>query len=95
MSALPPKADIPQRDRHVRFVPKADICGAANNALFDHLVGAGEQRRRHGYAEYPGGLVVDYQFQFRRLYHRKVLRLRTLENTADIDAGLKMRVRNV
>jgi len=25
MSALPPKADIVQRDRHVRFVPKADI----------------------------------------------------------------------
>jgi hypothetical protein len=25
MSALPPKADIVERDRHVRFVPKADI----------------------------------------------------------------------
>jgi hypothetical protein len=25
MSALPPKADIAQRDCHVRFVPKADI----------------------------------------------------------------------
>jgi hypothetical protein len=25
MSALPPKADIRFRDRHVRFVPKADI----------------------------------------------------------------------
>src|SRR5690348_16664868 len=25
MSALPPKADIRQRDFHVRFVPKADI----------------------------------------------------------------------
>jgi hypothetical protein len=29
MSALPPKADIDERDCHVRFVPKADIlhCG--------------------------------------------------------------------
>jgi hypothetical protein len=29
MSALPPKADIHRRERHVRFVPKADIprCG--------------------------------------------------------------------
>src|SRR6516225_8850203 len=26
MSALPPKADIADSDRHVRFVPKADIC---------------------------------------------------------------------
>jgi len=25
MSALPPKADIVERDRHVRFVPKPDI----------------------------------------------------------------------
>jgi hypothetical protein len=25
MSALPPKADIAQRERHVRFGPKADI----------------------------------------------------------------------
>ena len=25
MSALPPKADIAERDWHVRFVPKADI----------------------------------------------------------------------
>src|SRR5215469_85930 len=25
MSALPPKADIAECDRHVRFVPKADI----------------------------------------------------------------------
>jgi hypothetical protein len=27
MSALPPKTDIAQHDRHVRFVPKADIGG--------------------------------------------------------------------
>jgi len=39
MSALPPKADIRCRDRHVRFVPKADISSAAKKALFDHLVG--------------------------------------------------------
>src|SRR5215472_14608161 len=29
MSALPPKADMDQHGRDVRFVPKADICGAA------------------------------------------------------------------
>ena len=28
MSALPPKADIAERDRHVRFVPIADITTA-------------------------------------------------------------------
>jgi hypothetical protein len=34
MSALPPKADIAQRDFDVRFVPEADI----TSGLFDHLV---------------------------------------------------------
>jgi hypothetical protein len=33
MSALPPKADIAERDRHVRFVPKADSCTAAINGV--------------------------------------------------------------
>jgi len=28
MSALPPKADIAERNRHVRLVPKADIKSA-------------------------------------------------------------------
>jgi hypothetical protein len=32
MSALPPKADIVERNRHVRFVPKADI-GVAEKLL--------------------------------------------------------------
>ena len=42
MSALPPKADIANRYRHVRFVPKAD-----NPArLFDRLVGVADNLLR-------------------------------------------------
>jgi hypothetical protein len=35
MSALPPKADIAERDWDVRFVPKADSCTATILLLFD------------------------------------------------------------
>jgi hypothetical protein len=35
MSALPPKADIGQRDCDVRFVPKADSCTAAKRIISD------------------------------------------------------------
>jgi hypothetical protein len=33
MSALPPKADITERDWHVRYVPKADIVTIENGQL--------------------------------------------------------------
>jgi len=47
MSALPPKADIAESDRHVRFVPKADITRCSKKGLlFDYLVGRGEERWR-------------------------------------------------
>jgi hypothetical protein len=51
MSALPPKADIRERNWDVRFVPKADM-----SHLFDHLVGAGEQCRRQFEAKRSSGL---------------------------------------
>jgi hypothetical protein len=38
--------------------------------LFDHLVGNGEERRRHGEAKHPGGLEVDHQLEFCRLQDR-------------------------
>src|SRR6516162_4039690 len=44
MSALPPKADIERHNWHIRFVPKAAKRTAAKKPLFDHLVGAAEQR---------------------------------------------------
>jgi hypothetical protein len=38
MSALPPKADIAECRRYVRFVPKADSCSAA--AVANRTIGA-------------------------------------------------------
>ena len=53
-------------------------------ASFDHLVGAGEQRRWHGDAKRLRGLEVDPQLIFGRVLHRKVGRLLALEDAIDI-----------
>jgi len=37
--------------------------------LFDHLVGAGDERRRHGEAERPGRYQIDDKLELGRLQH--------------------------
>jgi len=39
-------------------------------SLFDHVVSAAEQRKRHGEAEFFRGLEVQEQFNFRGLLDR-------------------------
>jgi len=53
-SALPPKADINSRGLEVRFVPKNGHAG-----LFDHLVGAAQQRDWSGDPECVLGPEVE------------------------------------
>jgi hypothetical protein len=54
----------------------------------DHIVGAGEQHRRHGEAERPGGLGVENQLELSGLHDRQVRRLVPLEDATGIDADL-------
>jgi hypothetical protein len=68
MSALLPKADIHRHERHVRFVPKADI----RPASFDHLVGSGDQRLRNGQTERFGRLEIDRQLELVGRLHWKI-----------------------
>jgi len=83
MSALPLKADKARTCWHVRFVPIADKRTAAKKLLFDHLVGAGEQRRGHVKTKCLRAFQIDYQLVFGGPLHGKVGRLLTLENAVD------------
>src|SRR5262245_40424282 len=84
MSALPPKADMCGATRDVRFGPKADSCSAAKRSLFDHLVGAGENRRWNCQAERLGRFKIDHQLVFIRRLHWQISWLLTLEDAVDV-----------
>jgi hypothetical protein len=62
---------------------------------FDHLIAAGEQRRRHAEAERLRGLQVDSQFEFCRLLDRDVARLRPAQNLVDKFGGASVQVHEV
>jgi len=60
--------------------------------LFDDLVGAGEDRRRHGQSERPGGLEIDHQLEPRWLLDRKIGRLGALEDLPDVSTEIAISV---
>ena len=75
--------------RHFPFGPKSDI-----RHLFDHLVGAGEQRWRHFEAERLSSFQIDDQFEARWLLHWQIGGIVAAENAAGVNADLAIYVRN-
>ena len=83
MSAVPPATDIRRGERHVCFVPICDIEANPIRWLFDHLVGATNQRRRQIEAKRFRSLRIDGQLEFGRLIKGDVSRISAFENLID------------
>src|SRR5262249_28329478 len=66
----------------------SDAARGPSTPSFDHLVGAGEQRRWHFEAKCPRGIEIDHQFELGRLAHRQVGRLGALKDTPSIESDL-------
>jgi len=80
ISALPQNRKCQSAVVERRFVPGADICSAANCRLFDHLVGAQQERIRDHQAERLRGREVYDEIEFRRLFNWNVARFPAFQN---------------
>ena len=58
-------------------------------ALFDHLIGAGEERRGHFDVERLGGLQIDEQLEFVGPIDRDVTRLGPVEDLVHVDGEMR------
>src|SRR5215831_15103639 len=92
MTALPSKAHIKRGAGHVRLVPKADICSAANSDLLDHRVGTCQHDWRQVETDRFRGLEIDHQLKLGRLLDRQVGRFGAIEDLTIYPAARRNRL---
>jgi len=93
------RADIVDRSKMTRrrlsWPPIIALQEQQHSCSFDHLVGGSEQGLRHGEAERLGGLEVDDQLELGRFLHRKIGRVRALDNAVHVIGGPAEYVRRI
>jgi hypothetical protein len=89
MSALPPKADKEAKARLGHYAAQQEA------PLFDHLLGAGQQRWRYGATECSGGRQIHDEVEFRRLLYGYVGRLGSTQDLVHVVCSAPEQVREV
>ena len=72
----------------VRFVPIADSCSATKIFLFDHFVGAVEQRRQHSQAKCLRSFEIDSEIEYGRILNWQTGWAITFEDAVNVPCRL-------